>query len=148
MSTNTNTPVPMRYFQARREVTRDFGISNFPETRPAGPLPARITERALFTPDSQTYCCESTPSLWVEVLGYEAEWDEEVSDELREWWDTELYDVRSNDDDYYVHYSRVVAHVIVLGGFTFTDWFTTVHEDGEFDSLDDAREYAQGNWHV
>ncbi len=148
MSTNTNTPVPMRYFQARREVTRDFTMSNFPETRPAGPLPARFTERALFTPDSQTYCCEATPSLWVEVLGYEAEWDEEVSDELREWWDTELYDVMSNADSYYVHYHKVVAHVIVLGGFTFAGWFTTVHEDGEFETPEDAREYAQGNWHV
>jgi hypothetical protein len=35
------------------------------------------------------------------------------------------------------------------GPVTFAGWFfTTAHEDGEFDSHEDAREYAQGNWHV
>ena len=148
--------VPLRYFQGRRVVHStakplfELAWADVPE-RPAGPMPARISERVLFTPDSKTYCCEITPSLWVEVLGMEAEWDEEVSDELREWWDEQLShpDFTGGEDGYYVHYHSVVNTYEKDGPVTFAGWFvTTVHEDGEFETPEDAREYAQGNWHV
>jgi hypothetical protein len=140
--------IPLRYFQGRRDITVEFDFTVLPVKRPVGPLPARISERSLFTPDARTFCCEITPSLYVEVLNLDAEWDEEPSEELREWWDELLMLALAGDDDYYVHYRRVVAAYEADGPVTFAGWFTHVHEDGEFDAPEDAREYAQGNWHV
>jgi len=146
-------PVMLRYFQARRTVhdTAKGGVFNldaFPADRPAGPLPARVTERVLFTPDVGVHLCEARRSTFVQVLGYDAEFDEDVSDELREWWDTELLEALTGDDDYYVHHARLVESYAVDGPVTFTGFFRDLAFQGEYESGDGEREaidHAFGN---
>jgi hypothetical protein len=133
-------PAMLRYFQARRVVR--FNLDAFPAYRPAGPLPARITERVLFTPDVGVHLCEARTSIFVQVLGYDAEFDEDVSDELREWWDTELLDALTQDDDYYVYHHDLVASYAVDGPVEFTRWFRDLAPQGEYESGDDGEREA------
>lgn len=141
------TPVSARYFQARRTVhdTAKGGVFNlhaFPTDRPAGPLPARITERVLFTPDVAVHLCEARASVFVQVLGYDAEFDEDVSDELREWWDMQLLEVLTGDDDYFIHHSRLVEAYAVDGLVTFTGYFATIAPQGEYECTDEGEREA------
>ena len=111
----------------------------FPQNRPAGPLPVRVSERVLFTPDVGVHLCEAPRSTFVQVLGYDAEFDADVSDELRAWWDEQLLEALTGDDDYYVHHFRVVEAYAVDGPVTFTGYFAHLAFQGEY-SLDDEGE--------
>jgi hypothetical protein len=137
-------PTTVRYFQARRVVhdTQRGGVFNmefFPQNRPAGPLPVRISERVLFTPDVGVHLCEATRSTFVQVLGYDAEFDAGVSEELREWWNEQLLEALTGDDDYYVHQHRLVEAYDANGPVTFTGYFPHLAFQGEY-SLDDEGE--------
>lgn len=147
MHAHQTEPATLRYFQARRVVhdTQRGGVFNldcFPANRPAGPLPARISERVLFTPDVGVHLCEARASVFVQVLGYDAEFDEDASDELREWWDTELLDALTQDDDYYIYHHDLVASYAVDGPVTFTRWFRSVVPQGEYESGDEGEREA------
>lgn len=145
--------VMLRYYQGRRAVyTRGmqyptFNIDAF-VGRPPGPVPVRITERVLFTVDRATYCCEATPSTYMVVLDYDAEWEADVeasvSDELREWWNMALLECRSEDDCYYVHMSRVFtvsAPSTATAGpdvaFKMPGWLRSAAYQGEYPADDE-----------
>lgn len=143
----TPETVTVRYFQARRTVhdTAKGGVFNldaFPADRPAGPLPARITERVLFTPDVGVHLCEARRSTYVQVLGYDAEFDEDVSDELREWWDGELLEALTGDDDYYVYHSDLVRKYDANAPVEFTGYFPHLREQGEYECTDEGEREA------
>lgn len=129
--------VTLRYFQARRVVhdTAKGGVFNldaFPKDRPAGPIPARISERVLLTPDEAHYLCSASKSLYVEVLEYNAEFDEDVSDEVRDWWDDQLHETLTGNDDYYVYFSDVVETYSPEGPVEFTGFFPKLVQQGEY----------------
>lgn len=145
--------VTVRYFQARRTVHDTakggyFNLDAFPADRPAGPLPARITERVLFTPDVGVHLCEARRSTYVQVLGYDAEWlpgqyeSGEVSDELVEWWYGELLDTLGSDDDYYVYHSDLVRTYDATGPVEFTGFFDAIAPQGEYESTDEGEREA------
>ena len=135
----------LRYFQGRRDVTAYFHFGTTEH-----PRPARITERALFTPDVATHLCEATPSVFIHVLDYDAEFDEDVDESVREEWYTRLVETWTPDDDYYVHHRNVVAEYSKDGPLTFGGWFSSVREQGEYDENeeDQAVEDALGNHYV
>jgi len=143
----TPETVTVRYWQGRRVVhdTAKGGVFNldaFPTDRPAGPLPARISERVLFTPDVGVHLCEARASVFVQVLGYDPEFDEDVSDEVREWWYDQLLDALTQDDDYYVYHSDLVASYAVDGPVSFTSFFRDLAPQGEYDSTDEGEREA------
>lgn len=84
----------------------------------------RYYELFIFTPEEQTYCCELTPSHWLEAVGFET--TNEISEEL--WCELNSY---LWDSCHYMHCSNVSR-------------FNPKHL-GEFEDLEEAREYAQGN---
>lgn len=140
-------PTTLRYWQGRRVVHDTarggyFNLDAFPKDRPEGPLPARITERVLFTPDVGVHLCEARASVFVQVLGYDAEFDTDVSDELREWWDEQLLDALTQDDDYYVYFSDLVRAYDKDGPVEFTRWFRDLAPQGEYESGDDGEREA------
>lgn len=120
-----------RWFQVTREVTHEMW---FESTEDEPVKPARVWERSLVTPDIRTFVCQATPSAWVDVLDYYAEFDVDVSEEVRESWDTLLNE--NPHGGYYVHYHDV------FDASGRPKWRHV--EQGE-DNEEDAREYAQGN---
>jgi hypothetical protein len=119
-----------RWYQVARDATHEF---EFDSTD--GPKPVRVWERSIVSPDIRTFLCEFTPSSYVDVLDYTAEFDEEVSDEVREEWDM-LLNHTSPVEGYYVHYRDVFDEQ------RRPKWRHV--EQGE-DTEEAAREYAQGN---
>jgi hypothetical protein len=97
--------------------------------------PTRVWERSLVTPDVRTFVCQATPSAWVDVLDYYAEFDGDVSEEVREYWE-EQFNYTGPVEGYYVHYYDV------FDASGRPKWRYV--EQGE-DNEEDAREYAQGN---
>ena len=120
-----------RWFQVSRDVTHEWEFRDDDRTKPS-----RVWERALVTPDVKTYCCEATPSAYVDVLEYTVEFEGDVSDEVRESWETLLNYDCGPVEGYYVHYHDV------FDASGRPKWRHV--EQGE-DTEEDAREYAQGN---
>lgn len=79
----------------------------------------------LYDADAETYCCELTPSYWLEAVYFETE--NRIDDELYGDLQGCLYDSS--------HYHHVRA----------TETFQTCDLNGDFDKFEDAREYASCN---
>lgn len=84
----------------------------------------RYRELFIFTPEEETNCCELTPSYWLEAAGFET--TNTISEEL---WG-ELY-CSLSDSNHYRHCVSVRSLNPKLLG--------------NFEDLDEAREYALGN---
>lgn len=139
--------VTVRYWQGRRTVHDTakgavFNLDAFPKGRPEGPTPVRITERVLFTPDVGVHLCEARRSTYVQVLGYDAEFDADVSEQLREWWDEQLLEALTGDDDYYVYHSDLVRNYDVNGPVDFTGFFDRIAPQGEYECTDEGERAA------
>jgi hypothetical protein len=130
MST-TDTETTYRWFQFARDLTWAFTLPNTDV-----PKPDRIFERCLATPDVGTHLCEATVSSYVHVLDYYPEFDEDVSDEVREYW----YDFLVgcvDEPGFYMHY----ADVFGSDGKPVSLRWQAQADDTE----EDALEYARGN---
>ncbi len=95
-----------------------------------------------YEPDVATYCCELTPSYFLEYLYTYVEYKD--ADDRPESTDKESEAIRARcderycyeqTDDFYMHCSAVKA-------------LTPQRECGEFENADEAREHLQGNWPI
>jgi len=123
-----------KFYQALIDVTDFFKDADFTP----GIRPKKVWERVLFTPDVNTYLCESRPSLWFEVLDYSAEFPAKIADakpEVIEAWDAALVDC--DKESYYRHRSDVInsAGKILLKKFSFQGEYE--NDDCE-EAVDDA----------
>ena len=134
METETE-PQKYRYYQIARDITWAF---TWGDDAPH-PAPDRVFERCLVTPDAGTHLCEAAVSSYVLVLDHYAEWDEDVSDEVREHYDELLMGV-NDEAGFYMKYDDVFERD---GKPKFMRYF----DQGE-DTEADAFEYAQGNHHA
>ena len=89
-----------------------------------------IRSSYVYNPDSCTHLCELTPSYELSYLHTYIVWKGEPSEDKRE----ELMERYCDGDreDTYMHCSTVEK--------------LTTKDCGEYDSMDDAREYLLGNW--
>jgi hypothetical protein len=91
-----------------------------------GKFGCRVIANYAYDMEERTYCCESTPSRWMEYLGSNLEFSGEVSEDIR----NEAYEyVQSNDNDDNCHY----RHCMDVDGMEGRIM--------EADSIDDMREY-------
>jgi hypothetical protein len=120
-----------RWFQIARDLTWAFTL---PDTDM--PKPARIFERCLVTPDVGTHLCEFAVSSFLHVLDYYAEFDEDVSDEVREYWDDFLIGC-ADEPGFYMHYDDVFGRD---GNPKFLRWQAQPDDTEEY-----ALEYARGS---
>lgn len=83
-----------------------------------------------YTPEERTHCCEITPSYDLRYLYTTLDLDLDTPEEKRE----ELYEKWCTEpgEDTYMHCSRV-------------EKMSDLKECGDFDDMDEAREYLQGN---
>ena len=87
----------------------------------------------VFNPNEATNCCELTPSYELNFVHSDAECDDELSDEMRE----EMFDKIMEGD---IHTEPVTyMHCRDI------DRMKTI-DIGEFETIEDAIEYCQGNW--
>ncbi|WP_299315984.1 hypothetical protein [uncultured Halomonas sp.] len=90
---------------------------------------ARYWTVYLFDPAEAHYCCELTASYWLEAVGYDIE---PVDQDIDPWIDDDTYGDLIADLSYSSHYRHIKA---VPDSQPF----------GEFETLEDAREYYQAN---
>lgn len=129
------TETEVRWYQIARDIT--WAVEWGEEQ--TVPRPNRVFERCLVTPDERTYICSATASSYLRVLDYYAEFDEDVSDSVREHWDTLLLEFR-DEPGFYMQYNDVFDGDKVPK-------FLRVYDQGE-GIEEGAFEYAQGNQHV
>jgi hypothetical protein len=134
----------LRYYQGRIDITPFCDLSA--EESHAFP-PNRVSERVVFTPDEAVHYCSAEKMIDIEVLDFACEWDTEPDAATMEWWD----DIFNNNDSDYTEgpfpWHRIVETYDKDGDVTFRSGspVTSITYQGEFESRDDAREYAQGN---
>lgn len=109
------------------DVTRHYNLAEEDK-----PLITRILDVFIYNPGERHHACEITPSYWLEHVYTTVETAVDTSDEDRERLDLKY--AHEPTEDCYMHISDVEK----------------VPEDrrkdlGEFESLEEAREYAQGN---
>jgi hypothetical protein len=96
----------------------------------------QIVNTYVYNQNEYTYCCEMTPSHWLEPVYTSIVVNDDTPDDIRE----DLYDKYGNTsyEGCYMHVSAVKAHV---------EKNPKMHDVyGEAESIDDAREYYQGNY--
>jgi hypothetical protein len=130
MSEQVEVEVVYRWYQVSRDVTHEWTFTDDERLKPS-----RVWERSLVSPDIRTFCCEVTPSAWMDVLEYTAEFEDDVAEDVREYWEEQL-NYTGPVEGYYVHYRDV------FDGQGRPKWRHV--EQGE-DTEEAAREYAQGN---
>lgn len=141
-------PVELRFYAIRFDVTDQFNIEAFNAPK-RWPVPSRITCYAACTPDVATHLCSAQPMLWIEPIGYDAEWDGEIQDNLlsamQDWWSTMLGDA-DRDPDYYT-YGRFVSMVDGEPYFSCRNAFVEAVEvdDANGSVPDDIMEKLQAN---
>ena len=84
----------------------------------------------IYDRDERTFCCEITPSYWLEYLYTFVECTDDADDDTRDRLD-ETY-CHEPTDGCYMHCSAV-------------ERMTEAKDCGEFESFEDAREHLQGN---
>jgi hypothetical protein len=122
----------------RYDETKAYNLDRFPaETAPK--KVKSIHEVYLFDRNSQTYCCEITPSYWLEYLRSDVEWNEEPTEEERNAMEEELITINANaDNSCYRHVRDVEAYVKANP--------TQAHIDkNEYDTMDEAIEQHDAN---
>jgi hypothetical protein len=130
----------MGYFQVSKDVTSFFLFMKEYEEAKVKP---KIFERSIVDPYSATYLCEMTPSLNFIVMDYDVSFeglDRYESQELYEFWDNLLMEI--DRPNYYMHRSDVFSGGKFIGGFE------RVYDMGDFETEDEAIEWAQGNVYV
>lgn len=146
--------VPLTYWQIRL-LDRHWTPDMLPDDAPS-PRPQRLSTRYIVSPDSYTYCCEVTPSLYLDPLDCQFEWDDynAVTEEVSEWYDSHAIDLHVGAEGEYHHVSSLIASPKGTPGkdVVWRDIVIARHIMGEYDSdqegQDDAREAAQGNHYV
>lgn len=89
-----------------------------------------------YNPESCTHLCELTPSYELRFLHTYIIWEGEPSEDKRE--ELENRYCHEGSEDTYMHCADVRQ---------FAKDHSDAHKEcGEFDSMDDACEYLQGNW--
>lgn len=157
--TADGTVVPHTYFQIRVKETH-WTPNMLPDDAPH-PRPTGLTARYVTSPHwNRTYICSASPSLHLTFLDYEYEWPEgtfavnalteDEVDTLMGWYVEHTYEIQPDDDPYVDWYAWTGA------GFSTPEdqipWshasIESFHNDGEFETDEDAREYAYGNHNV
>lgn len=110
-----------------------FNITKIDETQyfndPAKDNIKRYFTVYLFDPAEAHYCCELTPSHWLEAVGYDIE---PVDPDLDPWISDDLHHDLTSDLSYSSHYRHIRA-------------VPDSKEFGEFEDLEEAREHYQAN---
>lgn len=96
----------------------------------------QIFQTYLYDQNEYTYCCELTPSHWLEPVYTSIVFADDTPDDIRDELDS-LY-CYEGKEGYYMHVSAVKGYVGRNPG--------NHHVYGEAEDMDEAREYYQGNW--
>jgi hypothetical protein len=86
----------------------------------------------VYNADEHTYCCEFTPSFYLDPLYTYIEFVDGVSENDRE---------RCEENYCYENSEGMYLHCRLLDTMTVKDC-------GEFETFEDAREHLQGNWPI
>lgn len=151
--------VPHTYFQIRVKETR-WAPDMLPDDAPS-PRPTALTARYITSPRwNRTYICSATPSLHLTFLDYQYRWTAEAFkgtdlteddvERLEDWYNEHTYEIQPDDDPYVDWYAWTGASLDTPEDLV--PWshanIKAFHNDGEFETDEDAREYAQGNHNV
>lgn len=87
----------------------------------------------VFNPNEATHCCELTPSYELYFVHTQVDWSKELNEEKKEEMEDQILESdRQTEPVTYMHCSGINRMKTI--------------EIGEFDTIEDAVEYCQGNW--
>lgn len=90
----------------------------------------KVVSTYAYDDNERTFCCELTPSFWLEYLGNDIVPGRDLSEE--EYEEVHTLMLENHDDGHYRHCSAVSS-------------LSPKDVIGDFETLDDVREYYQGN---
>lgn len=121
-------PAPIHVSAVALDETRYYSIAEADK-----PLIKAIKSVYIYNRDERTFCCEITPSHYLEYLYTYVEYADEPSDEVQDHITTTY--CYEPTDDFYMH-----CHVVKR--------LAESKDCGSFESMQEAREYLQGNWPI
>lgn len=87
----------------------------------------------VFDPNECTHCCELTPSYEFNFIHTQVDWSKELNEEEKEEMEDQILESDCQTESIiYMHCSSINRMKTI--------------EIGEFDTIEDAVEYFQGNW--